>query len=60
MTAYNQWLAYYESHFSNISNMALQGYWEFFGRESEAPFESPREQAAWVAVNQELSDRGLD
>ena len=56
---FEQWLDYYTSHFSHISDDALKGYWYMFGRDSEetAP---PRAMAAWAAVNQEMWQRMLD
>ena len=54
----SKWLAYYADHFSNISDDSLAAYWNLYGKESEKSF-TPREMAAWAAVNQEMQCRGL-
>jgi hypothetical protein len=58
MTEFTKWLAYYSDHFAKISNDALKGYWWLFGRDSEESA-SPRDMAAWAAVNAAMQERGL-
>lgn len=53
-----KWLAYYTAHFAKISNAALKGYWYMYGQETEKTA-TPREMAAWAAVNQEIEYRCL-
>ena len=53
---FQKWHAYYSEHFSRVSDDALQGYWYLFGRESEIA-SSPREEAAFAAVNYEMAHR---
>lgn len=53
-----KWLAYYADHFAKISNSALKGYWYMHGQETEQTA-TPREMAAWTAVNQEMEYRCL-
>jgi len=55
---FEQWLAYYTETFARISDSALTGYWYMYGRDSEEPG-SPRDQAAYAAVNAEITARDM-
>ena len=55
---FKKWLSHYTIQFASTSNSALKGYWYMHGQESEQTA-TPREMAAWVAVNQEIEFRGL-
>lgn len=55
---FQQWLEYYTERFSRISDSALTGYWYMYGRDSETPG-TPRDQAAWAAVNAEITARDM-
>lgn len=57
-STYESWLAWYTERFLSISNDALKGYWYAYGRETEADV-SPRDLAAWAAVNHEMHKRRL-
>jgi hypothetical protein len=56
--SFHQWLDYYTERFARISDSALTGYWYMYGRDSEAPG-SPRDQAAYAAVNAEITARDM-
>lgn len=55
---FDQWLDFYAAKFARISDSALTGYWYMYGRDSETPG-TPRDQAAWAAVNAEMQERDL-
>ena len=55
---FDQWLAYYTRRFKRLSDDTLKGYWWLYGRDSEESA-SPRDMAAWSAVNAEMQARGL-
>jgi hypothetical protein len=55
---FDQWLDYYTARFAGINDNALHGYWYMYGRNSETPG-TPREQAAWAAVNAEMDSRDM-
>jgi hypothetical protein len=56
---FDQWLDYYTERFARISDSALTGYWYMYGRHSETLLGTPREEAAWVAVNAEIDSRDM-
>jgi len=58
MDDFDKWLAFYADKFARISNAALKGYWWLYGRDSEESA-SPRDMAAWAAVNAAMQERGL-
>lgn len=58
MSTFDSWHSFYADKFDRISNDALQGYWWLYGRDAEND-SSPRELAAWAAVNAEMQSRGL-
>jgi hypothetical protein len=58
MASYLQWQEYYTERFARISDSALTGYWYMYGRDSEDP-QTPRESAAWAAVNAEIDARDI-
>ena len=58
MTDFDLWHDFYAEKFSRISDGALKGYWWLYGRDSEESA-SPRDMAAWAAVNAAMQDRGL-
>jgi hypothetical protein len=53
-----QWLDFYAEKFARISDSALTGYWYMYGRDSETPG-TPRDAAAWAAVNAEITARDM-
>jgi hypothetical protein len=55
---FEQWLDFYTERFARISDSALTGYWYMYGRDSEEP-RTPRESAAWAAVNDEIDARDM-
>ena len=58
MNDFDRWHDFYADMFERISNDALKGYWWLYGRDSEESA-SPRDLAAWAAVNAAMQDRGL-
>lgn len=58
LASYLQWLDFYEEKFARISDSALTGYWYMYGRDSETP-SSPRDEAAYAAVNAEITARDM-
>lgn len=58
MSDFNAWLGFYTEKFARISNDALKGYWWLYGRGSEESA-SPRDMAAWAAVNAAMQERGF-
>lgn len=58
MRDFEAWSDYYISHFARISDSALVGYWYMYGRDSEEDA-SPRDMAAWCAVNAEIDARDI-
>jgi hypothetical protein len=55
---FDQWLDFYTSKFARISDSALTGYWYMYGRDCETPG-TPRDQAAWAAVNAAMQERDI-
>jgi len=53
-----KWSQFYADKFERISNDALKGYWYLYGRETDYNA-SPRDLAAWAAVNNAMQERGL-
>ena len=49
---------FFERLFQSASDVKLRGYWNVYGRASESNA-TPREIAAWVAINNEMFSRGL-
>jgi hypothetical protein len=58
MTDFDQWLEFYTDRFARMGSDALKGYWWLYGRDSEESA-SPRDMAAWAAVNAAMQERGL-
>ena len=58
LASYLQWLDFYEEKFARISDSALTGYWYMYGRDSET-LGTPRDEAAWAAVNAAMQERDL-
>lgn len=56
---FEQWLEYYTEKFARISDNTLTGYWYMYGRDSETLLGTPREEAAYVAVNAEIDSRDM-
>jgi len=55
---FDQWLAYYTERFTRLPDDALKGYWWLYGRDSET-LGTPRDEAAWAAVNAAMQERDL-
>jgi hypothetical protein len=58
MASYLQWQEYYTERFARVSDSVLTSYWYLYGRDSEEP-RSPRESAAYGAVNEEITARDI-
>ena len=56
---FEQWLEYYTEKFARISDSTLTGYWYLYGRHSETLLGTPREEAAYVAVNAAMQERDI-
>jgi hypothetical protein len=56
---FNQWLDFYTEKFARISDSALTGYWYMYGRHSETLLGTPREEAAYAAVNAAMQERDI-
>jgi hypothetical protein len=56
---FQQWLDYYTEKFARISDSALTGYWYMYGRHSETLLGTPREEAAYAAVNAAMQERDI-
>jgi len=56
---FQQWLDYYTERFARISDSALTGYWYMYGRHSETLLGTPREEAAYAAVNAAMQERDI-
>lgn len=58
MTDFDRWLEFYADRFARMGADPLKGYWWLYGRDSEENA-SPRDMAAWAAVNAEMQARGM-
>ena len=60
MIMFDRWFEYYTERFASMSDSALTGYWYMYGRDSEDDaLPSPRDAAAYAAVNQEITARDI-
>jgi len=59
MASYLKWQEYYTEKFARISDSTLTGYWYLYGRHSETLLGTPREEAAYAAVNAEIDSRDM-
>jgi hypothetical protein len=57
-STFESWMDWYTDRFSRISNDSLKGYWYAYGRDTEDNA-SPRDLAAWAAVNNAMQQRQL-
>lgn len=58
MEQFSFWFDTFEPYFKGMDNNALKSAWWLFGRDSESNA-TPRDLAAWSAVNAEMQERGL-
>jgi hypothetical protein len=59
MRDFQEWLDFYTAKFARISDSALTGYWYMYGRHSETLLGTPREEAAYAAVNAAMQERDI-
>ena len=52
------WLDRFAAYFRDMNDNSLKSAWWLYGRDSEENA-SPRDMAAWAAVNAEMQARGL-